>query len=190
MSMRIIGGTARGRRLAAISGKQIRPTSDRIREALFSILYSRTGSLEGLKVLDIFAGSGALGIEALSRGAAGAWFIDSATQARQAIRENLERCGFIDKGRIIDGDASKVLRSLTADGPFDLIFMDPPYGHGLAGQILEQIDTLELLAEKGLICLETGVDDAMPGRAGRLSCSGQRRYGSTMLHFFHREKYE
>ncbi len=188
--MRVIGGTVRGRRLVAFKGKNIRPTTDRVREALFSTLYSRAGALEGLKVLDIFAGSGALGIEALSRGASTAWFIDSAGQARQTIRENLERCGFVERAQILEGDALKALHSLSGKGPFDLIFMDPPYGQDWATRVLETIDTLELLAKEGLLCLETGVKDPAPQHTGKLKCTDQRRYGSTMLHFFHRGLHE
>jgi 16S rRNA (guanine(966)-N(2))-methyltransferase RsmD len=188
--MRVIGGTVRGRRLAAFSGSNIRPTSDRVREALFSILYSRTGSLEGLRVLDVFAGSGALGIEALSRGAAAAWFIDSAAQARRTIAENLERCGFTAKARILEADVLKALQGLPGEMSFDLIFLDPPYGREWPKRILALIDARGVLAGQGLVCLETGVADKVPPHAGGLSCFEQRRYGSTMLHFFHRDANE
>ena len=188
--MRVIGGTARGRRLAAFTGSNIRPTPDRVREALFSILYSRMGSLEGLRVLDIFAGSGALGIEALSRGAAAAWFIDSAEQARRTIVENLERCRFTARARILQADVLKALQGLPGEMSFDLIFLDPPYGREWPEQILALIDARGLLARKGLVCLEAGAGDKVPLHAGGLSCFEQRRYGSTMLHFFHRDANE
>jgi 16S rRNA (guanine(966)-N(2))-methyltransferase RsmD len=185
--MRVIGGTARGRRLVAFKGENIRPTTDRVREALFSMLFSRRGSLDGLRVLDIFAGSGALGIEALSRGAATACFIDSARQAGQTIRENLDRCGFAKKAQVIEGDALKVLQNLSGKAPFDLIFMDPPYGQDWATRALESISASELLAGDGLICLETGINDPVPERSGDLYCADQRRYGSTMVHFYHKD---
>lgn len=188
--MRVIGGVARGRRLALFEGENIRPTTDRVREALFSMLYSRMDSLEGCKVLDVFAGSGALGIEALSRGASSACFIDSASQARQTIRQNLAHCGFADKARILAGDALEILPGLADSGPFELIFIDPPYNRGWAPRILPIIDGLELLAPGGLICLEAGSKESVPQQIGKLRCSEQRRYGSTMLHFFDRNFHE
>src|SRR6056297_3922145 len=102
--MRIIGGTARGRKLVTFRGDHIRPTSDRMREALFSILISKRGSLSGLTVLDLFAGSGALGIEALSRGAAGACFVDQLPDSLATIRRNLETCGLTEKAELFQAN--------------------------------------------------------------------------------------
>jgi 16S rRNA (guanine966-N2)-methyltransferase len=130
--VRIVAGTFKGRRLQAPRGVHTRPTADRVREALFSIL----GPLGGERVLDLYAGSGALGIEALSRGAAGAVFVDSDARAAAAIRRNLDEIG-ID-APVHRRDALAYLRA-AKEGPFDLVFLDPPYSSAseLAGQLSE-----------------------------------------------------
>ncbi|NJC88699.1 MAG: 16S rRNA (guanine(966)-N(2))-methyltransferase RsmD [Desulfuromonas sp.] len=183
--MRVIGGTARGRRLAVFAGRNIRPTPDRVREALFSILYSRCGALNGWKVLDLFAGSGALGIEALSRGATHAWFVDSSRESVGTLRENLELCGFSAKATVVTRDIGGALPTLAGIGPFDVIFADPPYGRDHAAALLSGIDRHRLLGSDGLLCLETAAADPVPSAAGRLALLDQRRYGSTMIHFYH-----
>lgn len=182
--MRIIGGSVRGRRLTEFKGESIRPTTDRVREALFSMLHSRLGPMTDFRVLDLFAGSGALGIEALSRGAASACFVDKDDQAIRTIRSNLEHCGLADRAQILQGDVLSSLQKPSAQGPFDLVFMDPPYGRDLAARILEEVDSRDILASAGLVCLETGSKDIVPLRAGRLQRIVQRRYGSSMLHLF------
>ncbi|MCW2962138.1 MAG: rsmD [Thermoleophilia bacterium] len=124
--MRIVAGTFRGRRLAAPRGRDVRPTSDRVREALFSIL----GDLDGLEVLDLFAGTGAMGLEALSRGAATATFVEIDRQAHEVVRRNVD--AIVTDGanavELIKGDAPRIVRSLALAGRrFDLVFFDPPY---------------------------------------------------------------
>jgi len=183
--MRVIGGTVRGRRLASFAGRNIRPTPDRVREALFSILYSRSGSLSSRKVLDLFAGSGALGIEALSRGATHAWFVDSSREALGTLRENLERCGFSAKATVVTRDIWGALPTIAGAGPFDVIFADPPYGCDHAAKLLSGIDQHGLLGTEGLLCLETAANDPVPSQTGTLALLDQRRYGSTMIHFYH-----
>jgi 16S rRNA (guanine(966)-N(2))-methyltransferase RsmD len=183
--MRVIGGTARGRRLAPFTGREIRPTPDRVREALFSILYSRNGSLSDRKVLDLFAGSGALGIEALSRGATHTWFVDSSREAVSTIRENLERCGLSSRATIVMRDVWAAFSTIAGIGPFDVIFADPPYGRDHASKLVGEIDRHRLLNAGGILSLETATSDQVPSRAGMLELLDQRRYGSTMLHFYH-----
>ncbi|TLM69399.1 MAG: 16S rRNA (guanine(966)-N(2))-methyltransferase RsmD [Deltaproteobacteria bacterium] len=182
--MRVIAGSAKGRRLAEFSGRAIRPTPDRVREALFSILYSRGGLAAGGKVVDLFAGSGALGIEALSRGAAEGWFVDSSRDAVATIRENLNRCSFSDKARILARDVWEALPLLADASPFDVIFADPPYGRDHASRLLEAIDRYRLLGKRGILCLETAASDPVPRQAGAIQLQDQRRYGLTMLHFY------
>lgn len=124
--MRIVAGTFRGRRLAAPRGRDVRPTADRVREALFSIL----GDIQGLEVLDLFAGTGAMGLEALSRGAATATFVELDRQAHEVVRRNIDATVTGDRSHVelIKGEASRVVRSLAlADRRFDLVFFDPPY---------------------------------------------------------------
>ncbi|MCM2263579.1 MAG: 16S rRNA (guanine(966)-N(2))-methyltransferase RsmD [Desulfuromonadales bacterium] len=183
--MRVIGGTARGRRLASFAGRNIRPTPDRVREALFNILYSRCGALSGCKVLDLFAGSGALGIEALSRGADHAWFADSSRESVGILRENLERCGFSAKATVVIRDILGALPMVAGAGPFDVIFADPPYSSDHAAKLLNEIDRHRLLGSAGVLCLETAVSDPAPSQTGTLALFDQRRYGSTMIHFYH-----
>ena len=182
--MRIIAGSARGRQLAAFSGDGIRPTPDRVREALFSILYSRRGVLTGSKVLDLFAGSGALGIEALSRGAGSVIFVDSSRQARDTIKDNLERCALVTGSEILQQDVWKSLPQVAVHGPFDLIFADPPYGKEHAPRLLGECARLELPGATGILVIETARHDEVPEQSGRLVCFDRRRYGLTMLHFF------
>jgi 16S rRNA (guanine(966)-N(2))-methyltransferase RsmD len=182
--MRVIGGTVRGRSLTPFAGRGVRPTPDRVREALFSILYSRRGPLTGCSVLDLFAGSGALGIEALSRGAGHAWFVDQSRQAVDLIRSNLQRCGFAGQANVIMADIWRTVPMLVETGPFDLVFADPPYADRLGLRLLQEVERLRLLAAAGLFCLETAPDETVPDLVGSLRRIDQRRYGSTMLHFF------
>lgn len=184
--MRIIGGTARGRQLATFTGRQVRPTPDRVREALFNILFSRRGSLAGLRALDLFAGTGALGIEALSHGARHVWFVDQSRQAVQLIRENLRRCAFQPRATVIERDLWPSLPALAEDGPFDLILADPPYGQELGLRLLTEVDAHALLAGDGLLCLETAAADPLPDRAGALIRVDERRYGRTAFHLYER----
>jgi 16S rRNA (guanine966-N2)-methyltransferase len=132
--MRVVGGSARGRRLHAPAGSTVRPTSDRAREAIFNSLTS-LGVLEGAVVLDLFAGTGALGIEALSRGAAAATFVERDRAALTAIRANLDGLGF--EGKVVQGDA--VAHAALA-GPADLAFVDPPYAFDQWEELLARLD--------------------------------------------------
>src|SRR5215216_7076393 len=127
--MRVIAGNARGRRLKAPKGREVRPTADRVKEALFSLL---ARDLTGARVLDLFAGTGSLGIEALSRGAAQAVLVDSLAPAAKMIRENLHELGFTERATIWTAPVARTLRSMGRRGEiFDVIFLDPPYGHKL-----------------------------------------------------------
>jgi len=179
--MRIISGTARGRKLAEFSGSGTRPTSDRAREALFSLLISRLQTLSGLKVLDLYAGSGALSLEALSRQAKSALMIDSSRSAIKLIHENIERCGFADRSRVLQQEVSAALPGLKAQAPFDLIFLDPPYNQSLVQPVINEIYRLNLLDENGIICAETERGTTLQS-AGTLSCTTSRHYGRTTLH--------
>ena len=181
--MRVIAGTSRGRRLAVFEGRNIRPTPDRVREALFSILHSKLGGFSGIRVLDLFAGSGALAIEALSRGAASALLVDKDPASLKIVRENLERCQLADRASVLAGDAWQVLQGLAA-GSFDLVFLDPPYGQGLAERAVIEAGRLKLLSEHGLLCVETAAGETLPEAAGPLLCIDVRRYGSIMINFY------
>lgn len=148
--MRIIAGKWRGRPLIAPEGDATRPTADRTREALFSMLTSRLGSFEGLKVADICAGTGALGLEALSRGAAHCTFVERDRTAIEALRANVARLG-------ADAEVRPVAAEGFRGGPFDLVLIDPPYGSGLGAKILPLIG----LAAGGWASIETGKTEAV-----------------------------
>ena len=180
--MRIISGQARGKQLASVQGMEIRPTSDRVREALFSSLASRFGSFDGLEVLDLFAGTGALGLEALSRGAAHACFVDSGRQAQKLIRTNSERCGMDQRCRLIPLAVEQALERL--EGPFDLIFLDPPYRKGLVDTTISRISRLGLLKPGGLICAEEDKATPVQETLGDYQRITLKTYGSTALHLF------
>src|SRR6188474_2200660 len=134
--MRVIGGRLKGRTIAAPRTRDIRPTSDRLRESLFNILVHGHGEpVTGARVLDLFAGTGALGLEAMSRGAAFALFVDEGAEARALIRENVATLGLGGVTKIFRRDATK-LGAVHPNEPFSLVFLDPPYGRGLAGPAL------------------------------------------------------
>ena len=158
--MRIISGAWRGRPLEAPPGQGTRPTADRVRETLFSMLTSRLGTFEGLRVADLFAGSGALGLEALSRGAAFAVFVETDSTAAGVIRRNVERLGAGERTRLLGGSAL----ALPAAEPFDLVFADPPYAEASGDGVLEAVERAGWLAPGGWMSVETSRDDEVaPG---------------------------
>jgi 16S rRNA (guanine(966)-N(2))-methyltransferase RsmD len=171
--MRVIAGLYRGRRLTAPPGTDTRPTSDRVREALFSIL----GPLDGATVLDLFAGSGALGIEALSRGAREVLFCDSSRRAADVIRANLRALG-ID-ARVVCDDARRVLRTAHAQGDaYDLVFLDPPYRQAERWAADLTAGVVPVLAPAGRVVTES--DRRAPLELG-LPLVDERRYGDTLI---------
>jgi 16S rRNA (guanine(966)-N(2))-methyltransferase RsmD len=183
--LRVISGTARGLRLATPADRSIRPTADRVKEALFSIIASRWGVLADCSVLDLFAGTGSLGIEALSRGAGSCLFIDSSRDAVAIIRKNLQATDFRKKTEVLTGDVLRMLANLAAAGRrFDLVFADPPYGKGLALDCLALLGSLPLLAPVALVTVETDVRENLPARIGGILQDDRRCYGDTALTFF------
>ncbi len=181
--MRVIAGTSRGRRLTVFEGLDVRPTPDRVREALFSILQSKLGNFSGIRVLDLFAGSGALAIEALSRGASSACLVEQDPTAEKVIRKNLDLCKFRQKTTLLTKDALRCLPEFAA-GSFDLIFLDPPYAQGLAEQALIETESRGILSEDGIICTETGANESLPEKVGNMQRIDQRRYGTIMINFY------
>ena len=173
--MRIISGAWRGRTLEAPPGLATRPTADRVREALFSMLVSRLGSFEDLRVADLFAGSGALGFEALSRGAAHATFVESDAKASAAIRRNAEKLRAVERIQILGGSALALARS----EPFDLIFADPPYAKGSGSAVVEAVAKAGWLAPGGWLSVETSRDDGVD--AGDLTSEATRDVGRARL---------
>ena len=144
--MRVISGEARGRRLKELSGMETRPTTDKVKESIFNIVQF---DIEGRKVLDLFGGTGQLGIEALSRGAAECTFVDLRREAAALIRENLKATRLEERGKVVQGDSLSFL--LTCRQKYDLIFLDPPYASGLLEKALEQIAAIDILSEHGIM---------------------------------------
>jgi 16S rRNA (guanine966-N2)-methyltransferase len=170
--MRVVAGTARGRTLVSPPGDRTRPTSDRVREAVFNALWSR-GGLDGARVLDLFAGSGALGVEALSRGADHATFVDSDRDARRAIARNLEACGFADRATVVAAPVERWLAGLGPGDRFELAFCDPPYAYDAWDRLLAAVPATLVVVES---------DRALPLPAGwRLVRDA--RYGGTWVGF-------
>lgn len=182
--MRIISGSARGKNLAAFAGREIRPTSDRVREAVFSSLYSLIGSFESRRVLDLFAGTGAMGLEALSRGADTATFMDKSMDAARTIRRNVENCGFTEKAVILHASVFDSKLQLQKLGPFDIVFLDPPYGKGLVEKALETLIEIEVLTSGAMICIEMPAHDQLPEHLRFMMFIKNNRYGSTQISFF------
>lgn len=180
--MRIVAGKFRGKALLSPTDESIRPTSDRAREAMFNILASRIGvNLDGLKVLDLFAGTGALGLEALSRGAASAVFVDIGAEARGIIRDHIEAFGAGGIAKLLRRDATELGLAGTM-GPFDLVFLDPPYGKGLGEKALTSLAAGNWLATDVTIVLEEGAEvtlDLPPG----FEVNDRREYGAAAVHF-------
>lgn len=182
--MRVIGGALQGRRLKAFKGQKIRPTSDRVKEALFNIIH--TYLAEGFTVLDLFAGTGNLAIEALSRGAAKATLVENDRDSLTIIRENIRLSGLQEKAKIIPVDVKKAIPSLGKKGAaFDIIFIDPPYGTGLAHETLDLIGE-STIAERALVIVECSPRETLERRYGKLELKDSRRYGDTSLSFFER----
>ena len=180
--MRVIGGAAKGRRLRAPKGQAVRPTADRVKESLFNIL---PRDFSGARVLDLFAGSGNLSIEALSRGAAHAILIDFSGRSAATIRENLRRLGLAAQTEVWTAPVARSLKSLARRrDSFDYIFLDPPYDQGLAGPSLELIGRCALLRAPGTLVIEHSAREAVSPEYGPLRLHDQRRYGDTRLSFY------
>ena len=178
--MRVITGSARGRRLRTLEGEAVRPTTEQVKEALFSIIHF---DIEGRQVLDLFAGSGQLGIEAVSRGAAGAVFVDSSLQSVNIVKDNIATVGFGGCCEVVRGDALTYLD--TTRKQFDIALLDPPYGTGLLQNALARID--RVMSESGIIVCEHPKDEQLPERCGRFKLAKNYRYGKLALTVYRRE---
>ena len=171
--MRVITGTARGRRLKTPENYDIRPTTDNVKESVFNIIQF---DIEGRRVLDLFAGTGQLGIECLSRGAAEAVFIDENTAAVKIVKENLRTCGFT--AAVLQQDALSYLRHC---GKFDLVFVDPPYDSGLYESVLETINSVDILSDGGIILCESRREKPLPDMRAPYRKKKEYNYGRVKL---------
>ena len=179
--MRIISGRFRSRSIKAPRGRAFRPTTDRVRESLFNVLGEKT---QNAKVLDLYAGSGSLGLEALSRGAAEALFIDDSRSSTDAVLKNLEDLELESKSRVVNGDALHELRAMAKNGfIFDLIFLDPPYSINVI-ELREVFQELtKCLGPSGLIVFESGAE-LSEAPVESLRVIDKRKYGITRVYFF------
>ena len=180
--MRVISGKARGVALKTPNGIKTRPTADRVKEAMFSIIQFE---LSGAKILDLFAGTGQLGIEALSRGASSAVFVDSQESACGLVRENLQRSKFAECAKVIRGDYLSYLSSCNQK--FDIIFLDPPYAEKILENALNKITEIDILQSGGIIVAEMPVDKMLLCDFSGFSRSKDYKYGNTMLTLFRKE---
>lgn len=182
IGLRVIAGQARGRGLRALRGLKLRPTAERAREALFDILGAE---VSGAVVLDLYAGTGSLGIEALSRGAARATFVEADRHGAALIRQNLARCRFT--GQVLTQEVGRVLAGLARRGvSFTLVFLDPPYGSGEVARALRRLGRGGLVAPGGLVVAEHAEGHVLDETYGELGLVDRRRYGRTCLSFFRR----
>ncbi len=180
--MRVIGGTAKGRRVKSFKGQYLRPTADRVKEALFNIL---PHDLSGWKVLDLFAGTGNLTFEALSRGAEQACLVDVSREAAKMIRKNIEALGFSRSARVLGIPVLRAFHVLAGRGDkFDLILADPPYDKGWVERVLRSLAQEELLEEDGILVVEHSTREGVKEIYGSMVLQDQRRYGGTCLSFY------
>ena len=183
--MRIISGSARGRRLFSPPDYRIRPTADRVKESLFNILGNLLDGFDRFRVLDIFAGTGNLGIEALSRGASQAVFIDNHKESATLVLKNLRLLDFEGRARVLEKEAIPALRHLEKrEDPFNLVFIDPPYRLGLVEKVLEYLSASALIDENSLVIVEFSAAEAIPTAFASLREFDRRAYGDTAIAFF------
>lgn len=180
--MRVITGSARGRRLRELEGMDTRPTTDRVKEGLFSALQFE---IEGRRVLDLFAGTGQLGVECLSRGAAAAVFVEKRRDAAALVRENLELTGLRDRAQVVQGDALEFLARTREK--FDLVLLDPPYASGLLREALARLTALDLLRPCGIITAEHPADRPPPLVEEPYALRRTYRYGKIAVTLYRRQ---
>ena len=186
--MRVISGKARGTKLNSIDSLNTRPTLDRVKESLFNIIQNK---IPDSLVLDLFAGSGAIGIECISRGCKKAYFCEKSKQAANMVKLNLEKTRFIDYSKIYVQDYKKTLKNLKDENiKFDIIFIDPPYEADIAIESVEQIISLDLLAESGIIIIETDKPKREEKELEKIDVEvyDLRKYGRVYLMFLNRKE--
>jgi 16S rRNA (guanine(966)-N(2))-methyltransferase RsmD len=181
--MRISAGTLRGRQLQSPKGLHTRPTSDLLRQAIFNVVGLR---VIGARVLDLYAGTGAIGLEALSRGAAHATFVEQDPAALRSLRENVRALGVADRASVVAGDVRLVLRRGAGDA-FACAFLDPPYGLALAGPTVEALASGDVLSDNAVLVVQAFHKEPLPAAAGPLRQTWRRRYGESTITLYERE---
>lgn len=184
--MRVIGGRLKGRKLGSFKGLSIRPTGDKVREAVFNIISRPGDAFAFRRVLDLFAGTGAMGIEAVSRGAQEAVFVDADPASITVVRKNLTLCNIVD-ARVYRGNASEAVnRFAMKHEEYDLIFIDPPYASTLAADTLKAVDSSNILSGDGVCVVETSKRTPLDVDLKRLLLADERHYGDTLVYIFKR----
>ena len=181
--MRVITGSCRGAKLRTLDGLETRPTADRVKEAVFNVLQF---DIQGRRVLDLFAGSGQLAIEALSRGAASAVLVDRSQGAVEVIRWNLEHLRLTDRATVLRQDYLRYLELCRER--FDMIFLDPPYQSDCLETALRRISEIDILSDGGIIVCEKPREKVLHPDLGPLHCTGEYRYGKTAVNLYTRRK--
>ncbi|MGI6778723.1 MAG: 16S rRNA (guanine(966)-N(2))-methyltransferase RsmD [Acetivibrionales bacterium] len=177
-----MSGTAKGHKLKTLKGLSTRPTSDKVKEALFNIV---SQYVKGADVLDLFAGTGNLGIEALSRGASSAVLVDKSMECHNIIKQNLIHTKLMDRAEILTGDVIRVLLKLAGEGrSFDIVFMDPPYCKNFAKDTLQIVSDNGIIKNDGIVVIERDIKDEIPQEVGRLRLLRDGKYGNTVLSFY------
>ena len=179
--MRVITGIARGRKLKELPGLETRPTTDKVKESVFNIVQF---DIEGRRVLDLFGGTGQMGIEALSRGAASCTFVDVRKEAAAVIRQNLAHTGLAEQGKVVQGDSISYLMSCREK--FHVIFLDPPYQSGLLEQAMETIAAFDILREHGIMICESPLEQVLPDLSQPYERGKDYRYGKIKLTVYRR----
>lgn len=177
--MRVITGSARGRKLKTPENYDIRPTTDNVKESVFNIIQF---DIEGRRVLDLFAGTGQLGIECLSRGASSAVFVDQSREAVKIVKDNLKACGL--SGTVVQADAMSFLRTC---GKFDIIFVDPPYDSDLYESVLNTVNSIDILSDGGIIICESRRERALPEMTAPYKKRKEYTYGKVKLCIYTKE---
>lgn len=181
LGVRVISGSARGLKLNTPGDDRVRPTTDRVKESMFNIVQDWVYDSQ---VLDLFAGSGALGIEALSRGASQAVFCDNSLDSIKIIKSNIEKARVVDRSQIVSGDFKRCLRDMEAKNQsFDMIFVDPPYYEGLFEEVLDTIRSYKILKKDGIVIVEHDAKRPI-GQVEGLEVYKEKKYGITMLTFY------
>lgn len=181
LGVRVISGSARGLKLNTPGDDRVRPTTDRVKESMFNIVQDWVYDSQ---VLDLFAGSGALGIEALSRGASQAVFCDNSLDSIKIIKSNIEKARVVDRSQIVRGDFKRCLRDMEAKNQsFDMIFVDPPYYKGLFEEVLDTIRACKILKKDGIVIVEHDAKRPI-GQVEGLEVYKEKKYGITMLTFY------
>jgi len=180
--LRVISGLSKGHKLKTVNGLNTRPTTDRVKESVFSVI---APYIEDACVLDLFAGTGSLGIEALSRGAKEAVFVDHHKECIDVIQQNIKHTKFEDKSTVIFDDVYRAMVKLAQNGMrFDMFFLDPPYSNGYLPRIISQLEVCDLLKKDSIIVAECFKEDAYPDSVSNIKVRKIKEYGETLVVFY------